>query len=186
MDSNWHKYPKTNWKYDMDEIKADLLLWNTVSLNDWKWTVLNYRYESATDESILAEKNSVYGHIDTAEMLWKWVEAMKRLNTTAIINELGSLNKTTKGILDKIKNTETIDTKKAIESIDKTMKNIGEALTSGDITVNFDFESRFKHFQEDVTLFKTYLNENKYSELKVAAKTIQEEIEMLSSFLVKE
>ena len=186
MDSNWHEYQKTDWKYNMDEIKADLLLWNSVSLNDWKWTVLNYRYELATDESILAEKNSVYGHIDTAEMLWKWVETMRRLNTTAIIDELGSLNKTTKGILDKIKNTEYINTKETIEAINKTMKNIKESLSSGDVTVSPDFESRFRHFEDDVTLFKTYLNENKYSELKIATKTIQEEIEMLSSFLVKE
>ena len=186
MDSNWHEYPKTNWKYNMDEIKADLLLWNSVSLNDWKRTVLNYKYESATDESILAEKNSVYGHIDTAEMLWKWVEAMKRLNTTAIIDELGSLNKTTKEILDKIKNTESIDTKEIIESIDKTMNTLKDALSWGDVTVNSDFESRFKHFQEDITLFKTYVNENKYSELKVTTETIQEEIAMLSSLLVKE
>ena len=188
MDSNWHEYPKTNWKYNMDEIKADLLLWQTVSLNDWRWTILKYKYEESTNESILAEKNSTYGHIDTAEMLWKWVEAMKKITESSIIHELTSLNKTMEGILYKIKNAESINTKEVIDSIDATINTLEEALTSADITEYPDFQKMFKTFKktEIESLFKTYLTDNKYSELKIAAKAIQEDIGMLSSLLVKE
>ena len=187
MDSNWHEYPKTNWKYNMDEIKADLLLWNSVSLNDWKWTVLNYRYELATDESVLAEKNSVYGHIDTAEML-----AMEKLNTTAIIDELGSLNKTTKGILDKIKNKEHINIDEAIASIEEVIFNLDIHINSDGVTVNKnmtvneEFKSRFESLKLKTQLLTTNLKGNTHTDIKPIAENIQKEIGILSSLLIKE
>lgn len=186
MDSKWHKYQKTNWKYNMDEIKADLLLWNTVSLNDWKWTVLEYKYEEKTNESILAEKNSVYGHIDTAEMLWKWVDAMKRLNTSDAIKQLGSINKATEEILDNIKNNKSIDTEKSIESVKEAIDHLDMSITSESITVSEDFTSRFEALKREIGLFEEYLNENNYKELKLATEVIQEEIWILSSFLIRE
>ena len=186
MDSNWHEYPKVDWKYNWDEVKTDLLLWKTVSLNDWKWDVLNYKYEESTQESILAEKDSIYGNIDTAEMLKWWVDAMRRMNTSRLIQSFADINSELQGVLNKVKDTKTIDVNEVKESIGAAMKDIEMWLSSHQITVSEEFEIMFGKFKEEMATFEEFLTNNKHSELNVAATVIQEDIAALSALLVKE
>lgn len=186
--ANWTEYTKIDWKYDMDEVKADLLLWNTVSLKDWSEDVLHYKYEEATEGpnwSIEAEKNSVYWNIDMAEMLWKWVEAMKRLNTSAVVNELGSINKTTTKILDNIKDKEYIDINKATSSIEEAIDNLDLAITNEEVTVNEEFKSKFESLKDKAQSLINSLKENNYENIKPIAESVQEEVGLLSSLLIK-
>jgi hypothetical protein len=118
--------------------------------------------------------------------------AREKLNTTAIIDELGSLNKTTKGILDKIKNKEHINIDEAIASIEEVIFNLDIHINSDGVTVNKnmtvneEFKSRFESLKLKTQLLTTNLKGNTHTDIKPIAENIQKEIGILSSLLIKE
>ena len=167
-------------------IKADLLLGETLTLKDWNNEVLNYRYELATDKSILAEQNSVYGSIDMKEMLWEWVKAKNKLQANETIKDLWKINSQIDNISKKIEKNEKIPSE--LSELSKTISGIWETLASWDASSNEWINKKYQELIDNIKKLQDYTKNGDYDykELTPKIKGIQTSInELLPLFIAQ-
>lgn len=185
-DAKWNEYEKVDWKYNRNNIKADLLLGETLTLKDWNSEVLNYRYEWSTNESILAEQNSVYGSINMKEMLWEWVEARDKLQANKIIKYLWKVNSQIDNISKKIEKNERISSE--LSELSETITGIWETLTSWDASSNEPINKKYQELVDNLKELQDYTKNGDYDykELTPKIKEIQTNInELLPIFIAQ-
>ena len=181
-DAKWNEYEKIDWEYNRNNIKADLLLGETLTLKDWNSEVLNYRYELATDKSILAEQNSVYGSIDMKEMLWEWVEARNKLQAKETISELWTIYTTLDDMKKEIKDKKDISTNST-----KVNSAISTLFSITSTTWSAEFNSKYKNIKTELASLQTYLESENYdyNELSKKIESIQNKINDLLPTLIQ-